>query len=89
MSSSGSQLFNFGSENNDSNGLFGGSNQYGSYPTLNMGTNAMAGEYSRCSGSSTDAKRQWGSASSRWSNCKKRVPICTIGEFPILRRGNA
>ena len=56
MSSSGSQLFNFGTNNTDMNGLFMGSgtpgtsgapnmgsNQYGSFPTLQMGTNGMAG----------------------------------------------
>jgi hypothetical protein len=37
------QLFNFGSMENDQNGLFGGSNQYGSYPLVNMGTSGLAG----------------------------------------------
>jgi hypothetical protein len=42
MSTPGSQLFNFGS-NPDNSGLFGGSNQYGQFPSLNMGTNGMTG----------------------------------------------
>ena len=38
------QLFNFGSDaSNGQNGLFGGSNQYGSYPLIGMGTSGLAG----------------------------------------------